>query len=65
MGNLFLASGFLLLGFILSSSYIGIQLSDLMAIILGIASELLMIAGIIIKRIKHKKSNTNINTTEE
>lgn len=65
MGNLFLASGFLLLGFILSSSYIGIQLSDLMAIILGIASALLMIAGIIIKRIKHKKSNTNINTTEE
>lgn len=49
MGKMFLIIGYLILGFIVLSNYINIQLSNTFVIILSIISAIFMIVGIIVK----------------
>ena len=49
MGTLFSVIGYLILGFIVLSNYISIQLSNTSVILLAIVSAIFMVVGLLIK----------------
>ena len=49
MGKIFSIIGYLILGFIILSNYINIQLSTAIIILLSVISVIFMVAGILIK----------------
>lgn len=55
MGKLFSIIGYLILGFVVLTNYIGIELSNASVIILAIVSAFFMVVGILYKGQKEKK----------
>ncbi|MCR5836431.1 MAG: hypothetical protein K6G88_07985 [Lachnospiraceae bacterium] len=55
MGKLFSIIGYLILGFVVLTNYIGIELNNASVIILAIVSAVFMVVGILYKGQKEKK----------